>query len=393
MHGNRRLNPQSAQSDDSQTWFAEDFVDPVSQEFSDDDPWSVSPAADVFDDSTNVTPPVDADEHTDARAEERDAHASEQLPLSFPDDDISEISDLGLADEDDLFSEEPDEDPFADFDEPEPLAEYDSELSETLYVPDAIDSYASQKLRIDEFISEAKGATEEEQAQIHMLMGSMSQARLRRMLSWLKERDWTANSLLLFLEFRLEYWEENQHWWEYTFWNSRLGHWWGRPSPYNLSMDATYALVQSRLNCSPEEVIDESWFNDWNDLALWKQGFSSFAQFALFRAGLREGENWWELMHLYSSDSPVDEQDALIPYDTSYKGYSDTVLGFLNSKYRSREDQTIVWGHDSTPLWFAIQDWYDPSEWHDGLAWASIWADGVNPYMFDEALDTMRGLL
>ncbi len=393
MRGNRRLNPQSAQSYDSQTWFAEDFVDPVSQKFNDDDPWSVSPAADVFDDSINVTPPVDADEHTDARPEERDAHASEQIPLSFPDDDISEVSDWELVDDDEPFSEEPDEDLFADFDEPEPLAEYDSELSETLYVPDAIDGYASQKLRIDEFISEAKGATEEEQAQIHMLMDSMGRARLRILLSWFKKQDWTANSLLLFLEFRLEHWEENQHWWEYAFWNSHIGHWLPHSNRNTLSMDATYALVQSRLNCSPEEVIDESWFDDWNDLALWKQGFSSFARFALFRAGLREGEDWWELMRLQNSDFPVDEQDALIPYDTSYKGYSDTVLGFLNSKYRSREDQTIVWGHDSTPLWFAIQDWYDPSEWHDGLGWASIWADGVNPYMFDEALDTMKGLL
>ena len=384
-----RGNDLSGRHDDTLGWLAEDFVDIPSEEFDEDDPWSASSDVDVADDLDDHLPSLSQDE----RVQEGKALESEQTAPALPDEDISELLDLELVDAVEPLSSEPDEDLFADIDEPEPYAIYDGELSESLHVPDADDGDTSQQLSVNQFISEIADATQAEQAQISELLENMSRARLRRMLSWLKEQDWTGNTLLLFLEFRLEHWEENQHWWDYTFWNSQIGHWWTYSSPYILSMDATYLIVQSRSNCSPDGVVEESWLNDWNELALWRRGFSSFAAFALFRAGIREGEDWWELMRFYASDSQIDEQDTMIPYDTSRSGYSDSVLASLDGKYRVREDETTPRRADGTLQWFAVQDWYDPSEWHDGLGWALSWAGGINPYMLDEALDSMRGLI
>ena len=380
---------ENSHSDDTQNWLAQDFVDSVSQEVNEDDPWSVSQDVDFISDLDNHTLTT----NSDGRASEMESPESVQIPLSLTDDDLSEFLDPDLIGADELISAESYEDLFLDIDEPEPFAVYDSELGESLYVPDAHDGDTSLQLITDKFISRIEDVTETEQTKIGSLLESLSRARLRRLLSWLREQDWTDNSVLLFLEFRLEHWEENQHWWDYTFWNSRIGHWWTYSSPYILSLDATYVLVQARLNCSPDEVVEESWLNDWNDLALWKRGGSSFAAFALFRASLGQGEEWWEEMRWYSSNSPADEHDSLVPYDTTNNGYSDAVLVSLDGKYRVREDETTPRRPDRTPLWFAVQDWYDPSEWHDGLGWALSWADGLNPYMFDESLDSMRGLL
>ncbi len=102
---------------------------------------------------------------------------------------------------------------------------------------------------------------------------------------------WTGDSLVLFLEFRA-LWVENPQWWECTFWSSKINYWSTYWNASTLSRDGCYELVQSRLICEADEVIGQGWLRDWEDLEVWKRGFPSFAAFAVFRAGLPEGEDW-----------------------------------------------------------------------------------------------------
>ncbi len=112
------------------------------------------------------------------------------------------------------------------FDEPEAVAEYVEELNELLYESEISDPDLSRRLRVDEFIASINGATLEERTQIVGLLNGLSPKRLGSWLSWMRGQHWTGSSLLLFLEFRFNYWEENEEWWESVVWHSWIGHWW-----------------------------------------------------------------------------------------------------------------------------------------------------------------------
>ena len=234
-----------------------------------------------------------------------------------------------------------------DWDEPEQLSEYDGELRQPLYVIDDEDDYVlGNELRIDRWVATKLATyTKFQQRQITRLLGEFSDNRLRRWLPWLDKQQWTGDSLLLFLDF-WGYWDLNQHWWEYSFWDNRLQCWYLTRSRYSLSLDDSYDLIQLRTDCRPSEVIDETWFDDWHELALWQRGFYSFASFAVFRAKFKPGERWQ--LHL-NSDDPDDAE-----------GYD------VQSNKRINGCQTYRYG---AHLWFSEQDWYDSNEWHDDLGW------------------------
>ena len=40
-----------------------------------------------------------------------------------------------------------------------------------------------------------------------------------------------------------------------------------------------------------------------------------------------------------------------------------------NSKWRVWDDNLPYRTLGGSSQWFAVQDWYDPSEWHDNLGW------------------------
>ena len=98
-------------------------------------------------------------------------------------------------------------------------------------------------------------------------------------------------------------------------------------------------------------MIDEKWFEDWEYYALWKYGFSSFADFALFRSALSNGDDWRRYIDGYDNDTPA--EDDLSPV-VSPSGNRSTI---------DKPQQ------DEMPLWLSRQDWYDASEWHDQLGW------------------------
>ena len=176
-------------------------------------------------------------------------------------------------------------------DEPEPLIEYDSLLREPLYQVDADDTDLFRTIPVDQWVSSIDEINDSQTGEITDLLLDFSTSRLRRWLPWLRRQNWTGESLLLFLQFRV-YWDENPGLWEASFWDSRFGCWRPTWSRYNLSRDDQFDLIQYRVGYPPPEIIDGAWFQDWESFTLWKYGFPAFAEFALFRAVIADGEDW-----------------------------------------------------------------------------------------------------
>ena len=244
-----------------------------------------------------------------------------------------------------------------ELEEPEPIAEYDSDLGEPLYESAGTSEDLAKTLRIDEFIADIGDADWQQMSYCAEMLGALSAARLRHWLKWLRRQIWTGDSLLLFLDFRLNCWEENDEWWELNVWREWTGHWWTYSNPGTLSLDATYELITLRMAYPAEQIVEKSWFDDWNEHSPWRLGVPSFAEFVLFRAGLKSGEDWLEILR---SSSRIDLEPR-----------PDEDPHFENASHLYAE------------YWFAIQDWHDSADWHDNLGWASGWIEATHPYLPD----------
>ena len=308
-------------------WNEEDFIDPALPDVQEDDPWSVpSYAGNSKEGNTTTDLTIDSSQIHRSRGPDEATTSDPRLNIGTPgvgSDDVL-MQDPGppeLQSEEDPFDEDillleagvpaPDDefdylDEF-EIDEPEAIAEFDSDLREVLYEGSDSNGELSRSLKIDEFIANVEGATSDEKSLCADLLGEFSRGRLRYWLNWLRRQFWTGKSLLQFLEFRINHWEENQDWWEYVFWHERMGHWWVYLNSSTLSLDATYELVHLRMTYTPEQVIDVGWLHDWNEYSPWNLGVSSFAEFVLFRAGLVRDEHWLEILR--STYQPASQQN------------------------------------------------------------------------------------
>lgn len=364
--------------DSSLGWREEDFNDAGEPVLEGDDPWGISAPGEELTDpnSTASDQVVEMPRSVPGRSARGRTALDDGLNVSVSasgtyTDNVSNLTPIGNgetnepADQDiwllaDGDSEPNFEDDYFDqveFEEPEPVAEYDSDLGESLYEPTGAVGELGRTLKIDEFIAEIGEANSDQKSQCAELLGELSAARLRYWLTWLRRQVWTGSSLLLFIDFRINCWEENAEWWELNVWREWTGHWWTYSNPGALSLDATYELVHLRTIYPAEQIIDSNWLDDWNEHSPWRLGLSSFAEFVLFRAGLKIGENWLEILRS-SSQKDMDRS-------------SDEDCHFENAS------------HSDAEFWFAIQDWYDTADWHDNLGWASGWIDATHPYLPD----------
>ena len=231
-----------------------------------------------------------------------------------------------------------------EWDDPEPFAEYDSELRQPLYVMDDDDVQVGIELRIDRWVAQVDSASDTRRDLIIQALRGLGLGRIRRWLPWLGKQQWTGESLLLFLRFRT-CWELSPNWWEYSYWDWRARCWYPTRSRYSLTLEDTYELVHHRSDHGPDQIIDETWFADWLELALWQYGFRSFASFAVFRAALGSGNDWTRHIDWYTPDDIGDDEP------------------------NSRWNNGYHFSHYGPPLWFCEQTWYEPSEWHDNLGW------------------------
>lgn len=177
--------------------------------------------------------------------------------------------------------------------EQELLSDYDSDLRHPLYEDVDVSNNLSSDLLIDELVAGAADATALESHQISELLVSLEPTRLRYWLPRLRQKSWTGRSLLLFLQFR-KVWDREEKWWEAAYWDRWIGVW--RPvwnSNY-LTLDDTYLLVQLRIHCNPMDIIEETWFEEWEGSSLfWKHGyFLSFAKYVVSRAAYPDKRKW-----------------------------------------------------------------------------------------------------
>ena len=406
----------------AERWTTEDFIDQTRPSVMEDDPWSGSPKDDRMEGTCdipaknqsffldvengydeNLTDVDDSGQTTESVSEDQyhghqPATASEGTTGTGVLNDVDWVDDLDpveLENEPSIIDDElyidalsyfnDSEDDPGYLDEPEPLAEYDGDLAEPLYNQDGDIANLSQKLSADEVIARIECATNDERTQISAMLSEFGSRKLSKWTPWLKGKKWTGQSLLIFLEF-LDLWNENPQWWEYSVWSQWLDRWWTYSNSGVLSRDACYDLIHHRLQYEPENVIDETWLKDWDDLALWKRGFHSFASFAVFRAGLSEADDWRDHVSPHLVDELDGDSRPIALYRTPNDYDSHSILFSLIGGYSVWEDTLL---HKGRPLWFAVQDWYDPVEWHDNLGWACTWVEAEHPYLSDESFSSL----
>ena len=309
-------------------WSFDDFLDSNPSSPPEDDPWALPPTP-----STSASVPVLTLHSPMGQV------PMEPLPSASKHTDQSQFEDSYVIEENvDSFDES------QDWDEPDYFAEIDSDLHEPLYVVDYSITELSRGLTLDYFLSSLT-LSPQQKDQIMVLLEELSLRRLRSWLPWLQECEWTGHSLLLFLQFR-RLWESETRsdWWESCYWHSQAGSWLSSYSRYTLSLNATYELVQNRLEYQWHEIIDDQWYTDWVDREVWQLGFPTFASFALLRAQFTNWESYLEASFVADG---IDEP-----------------TGHTWSLYAAERQHV--------PLHLVEQDWYDPSEWHDNLGWSPV---------------------
>ena len=236
---------------------------------------------------------------------------------------------------------------------PEPIEDFDSERNQVQFDLEADEDVDIKwSLQIDELTAKIGSPGDIGFSEVSELLWAFCYRRSYR-FNWLKEKAWEIGSLRLFLEF-LHCWENNQEWWEVYFYNRRLGSWqpvWSRGS---LSLDSCYFLVQLRNHCTPEEVIDQDWFEDWHEYELWAKGFTSFSSYALFRAESGDHADWRQQI----AHSDLAEEWPGKPGEFSNELLERT--GELSLAELIDRRLTL-------PEWLLHQDWYSGSEWLDNL--------------------------
>ena len=341
-------------------WSSEDFIEPVEENIVEDDPWDCDtiPEWAIDNDTKSSTAPL---------SQPFDGTA---VPVELPNDDL-------LSGADDAYEvhyglEEPlpainytKSINLSAFEEPEPDTEGKSELRQSLYDQFDRDLNISQRIKINEFIATLEAAEEDQVSHIVESLEVLGNAKLMRWLPWLRDQAWTGSSLSLFLEFRV-IWESTPQWWETSFWSDRDG-WRLYYNAYSMSLDDAYELIQSRLGCSPDEVVDKQWVEEWESQTPWRYGFLSFGSFIIFRSALNDHTDW-------RTHVDYDAQADLPAFNPEYNvGHIFESIADVVSEFSSFSDETTLSYMVPSPEdWFASQSTYDPSEWHDNLGWSAL---------------------
>ena len=173
------------------------------------------------------------------------------------------------------------------------ISDFDPDLHQPRYETPGDSDTLTVELRIDELVASVEEVAEAERRQIFEVLASLDSGQLRYWLPRLQQKSWSSHSLLLFLEFR-KIWDGKREWWESTYWDRRLEVWYPLWNRSNLTLEETYILVQRRLHCNASDVIEETWFEEWERSPhLWKHGyFLSFAKYALSRAAYPDRKKW-----------------------------------------------------------------------------------------------------
>ena len=279
-------------------WVEEDFVDGDSIEtFAENDPWDPNALS-------TVSPGYSLPERLSYEPEATDHEARADGAWDF-------VDELAEVDTGDQWSEGAFDSP-SDWVEPDPTVDASSELSESLYPPDETITDISRELKIGELLAQVEPITEEQRARCHQMLRVCGIGRLRRWIPWLAKRAWCGQKLQLFLEFR-RHWESgaNVRWWETFHWDFREQEWMPGYHSGTLTLDHGRELVEKRAHCDVADVIDPAWFFEWQNYAAWELGIRSFASFAVFRAGIPNGDLWQDHLSRKDQRTPLEKAQCM----------------------------------------------------------------------------------
>ena len=339
-------------------WSEEDLRAPASHDAVEDDPWGSPPvvaAARTYDPEVAGFVAQPQDGPVAGASDEDDGAAADEVHDWSGDEQID--SEPTAADLANIDGEQ------FEVDEPEPRAEYDSALAQPLYNLDDDTDFPWARIRVDEWLAGLKLDNDIQREGISGLLLELSDARLRHMLPWLRSKKWTGRNLLLFLEFRRHWESESQkRWWESRYWSFGEDQWLSVWNLNSLSRDNLLELVLRRFDCTVGEVIDESWFKDWDRLGLWKHEFPVFGHFAMFRAETRD-ENWLDLIDWYSDGYAV-HQIQESPWRDEDSPTEESEWSRLSAEIISQVSDL-----QKGAVLAILQEYGDLREWDDGLRW------------------------
>ena len=303
-----------------QDWTAQDFVDQDDDAGLPDeaDPWDLVPDGHP---SPRRYPASDSAgfAHSDFVADALDVLAGD-----------TQWSELG----DQLYENE--------WDEPTPTAEAQSELSEALYPADPGITDLTVELRIGDFLMQVAPMEPNEHDQCVALLRGYSVGRLRRLIPWFRQYEWSGSTLLALLRFR-RYWESerNLDWWESFRWIDGQQQWIPLYQPSALSWEAALELLKNREGRAPHKVIDPRWYTDWNRHRVWEMdiGLSSFAGFAFFRSGLLPNEPWLSML------ARLDRRTTAERAECEDETFAPFMLPSIVAQYRCRAVDQARGGH------------------------------------------------
>ena len=337
------------------SWHQHDFIDAATVPPSEDDPWDPQHRP-VF-----RVPPTDGatkPSHTAPRA------YTDAASESGYDSSLDLLLLEGVEGAEPLDEPSVDDLEFGRFDEPQPELSATSVLRDELYPPDHSINNFTLELKLDRlFAALALEPAELDACRKILKSKSYDVSRLRKLIPWLAAQQWPAGSLLLFLEFRRT-WESPCN---VRYWERHYG-----PYPlydyHTLTWSATYDLVRHRSHCRPNEVIDESWFHDWEEFEIWRHGVMSFAAFAVLRSSITERECW--LDHVFPCDrrSHIEMIECRDPTYSPFSLLSVIRQYGLSPIVETRFSRQIASVHSRLEM-----EWAD---WEVELASADTWVQG-----------------
>ena len=219
-------------------------------------------------------------------------------------EDTGTPEDVGLLDPDDyaqlterdLFE---DEEPFEQSlgDEIEYLelgeANYEDDLSSPAFVPFEDGAGVYRTLQMDEWLAEIPDLAQEEREEAATWVGGLRPPRFGNWLPWLKDQNWNGRTLLAFLRFQA-YWDGNWELWVVRI-PSRNHEWVERHNRHTMTREMALELAKLRLECSPQDVIEDEWIDEWwykQPHELMDEDIYSLAHYALQMARWGGIEPW-----------------------------------------------------------------------------------------------------
>ena len=216
-------------------------------------------------------------------------------------------------------------------DEPEITADYEADLHEDLFQTSIPTRGIKRNLEINEWLSSIEQLDEDTIETITSTLLKFTNHRFAYWIAWLRQRPWDEFTLIRFFSFRKLY-KYRKDYWQRMQLRPITRQWQLIEDYYSLSLTDSLTLIERRIQCPIDRIIDDEWIYEWNNLDVsfrYANNCLRFSDFALYRSQLSYGEDWKRRADLgfdFESDLMLMTRDGgircftpgrRIPYDRS----------------------------------------------------------------------------